>query len=860
MSLRRKIRRFFARLFGRSSYVSLAEYRRVQTEAFVEGFLAVQRVKDELETIKAKLQEEQAAREALETRLRTARRNAATARRNQRNLQHALDEANRALREETEKRQQLEEQLRALEQERSLVHAGPEQGDNVAPDSEITAEDSANEEATEQPLRLETQETVEMAPAPSQAPPPEQEQATSEDPLEHETRPSAGAGRRRRSTTPDGSGSQASNRPQAPPDELDERPTFRRDNIHPIFRGGSRRRLAAEDEVSEAEESQRVRDNQRADALFHLECWFDSWDWHLVLVAEQQDIECNGAVEQQGQLVRWRILSLDEPITVTRQKHAGIETISVNEQLELPLVFRLSGEFREGRRVRTISNGTYLVIHEADEDFGDIDPECMQFVDVSLQGCRGLLVIAEDENAISPLPLEPSGRSLQNAVTLAGDILYDEESPTLFRAPPVLRVLDLREWRRVNLIVLGEEGPGRQRWRTSFRPQADQLEQRLPPSLHQRPHGWYFLRFYGYDATTQHWQLLHSDHFRFVSQLQALEINRPPLLSHDNRPITVTFRHQHDCAITPAVQSDDQALSPEHQVENELKITTYPWIPSPASPKLSFEIQVDGFQTTITVGARRAWWAVATEMPSNTRWGTSTASLDRNDLSPTSETKLWVKFSEERLTERIEVGFGQMRAFAVGADDLIREIPLRNFTDGVQYGQGVQRLRLKTPDGDKVTAAEVKTLVRCTCCRVELSSLQQSIIHIKSLLNSGDPEHLDYFFPALSYDQIRERQPNSFPFRIFKCSYCDTYTQQMNPFVVTAQTAMETHVSTVHRGRDVAFQAINDANRIREHVIHNLPNLRRCRFCDEEFELTEVKTTGRRHLLQAHENDLWEVE
>jgi len=69
------------------------------------------------------------------------------------------------------------------------------------------------------------------------------------------------------------------------------------------------------------------------------------------------------------------------------------------------------------------------------------------------------------------------------------------------------------------VIVIGEEGSGRNRWRTQFSPQESMIDQKMPDDLANRQGGWYFVRIYDKDDN-----LLESMDFRFSAGLKSIQI------------------------------------------------------------------------------------------------------------------------------------------------------------------------------------------------------------------------------------------------------------------------------------------------------------------------------------------------
>ena len=96
-------------------------------------------------------------------------------------------------------------------------------------------------------------------------------------------------------------------------------------------------------------------------------------------------------------------------------------------------------------------------------------------------------------------------------------------------------------WADVGTVVIGEEGSGRGRWRTSFSPAPEGRERDLPAEVAPRKDGWYFLRFYDVND-----ELIDSLDFRLVHALTGIKVMQPsPLPPEGKHELAhVEFRHE----------------------------------------------------------------------------------------------------------------------------------------------------------------------------------------------------------------------------------------------------------------------------------------------------------------------------
>ncbi len=214
------------------------------------------------------------------------------------------------------------------------------------------------------------------------------------------------------------------------------------------------------------------------------------------------------------------------------------------------LLFKLSGQdLNQGHYVASLATGSYLVMvpetWECAEEFSKANPVEPEFV--SLNGYRAHFYTFEEARKGQITFCTPEGERIPikartSRFELVGTRLQDASKgvgPLFGSKPPQLRILSGQEWTGVGTIVVGEEGSGKQRWRTQFCPDTKHQEQDLPSEVAARGGGWYFVRIYDTNDN-----LLESLDFRFVCALQDIII---PSLS----PIPSEDGHKPACAAIP---------------------------------------------------------------------------------------------------------------------------------------------------------------------------------------------------------------------------------------------------------------------------------------------------------------------
>ena len=418
------------------------------------------------------------------------------------------------------------------------------------------------------------------------------------------------------------------------------------------------------------------------------------------------------------------------------------------------LLFKLSGDQNRGRIVKYPSSGWYLVVvpHHWERDISlsglpPVSPE-----PVSITGYQGHFFVLTGNTGESicfqapgrkPAIIRP--KKLQ--VELSGDRLDDAEDmtvPLFGTMPPRICALNGEIWHDVKTIILGEEGPGRGRWRTEFQPEVERLEQKMPAELMARKGGWYFLRFYDTNDN-----LIDSLDFKFLSGLKAIEKKLSSALpSVDGHEIAVVnFIHDPDCVVQP--------LENASHVETIKRNDNSTLISLPASPAYDETYwlirSINGPQIEVAIILERIWWGIGTEELVPSEWTDRIIDLSRTDFYATSETVLWLKSLKRGWSDNVLIGFDEQRArkTSVRVNESAFAMPLREFVDSPEVDDRRSEFFLKIYKGSQScdVALLPKAKFRCaqpSCDFVTMDS--------KAMAEHVKIEHIQLFIKPLNYN------------------------------------------------------------------------------------------------------------
>lgn len=420
-------------------------------------------------------------------------------------------------------------------------------------------------------------------------------------------------------------------------------------------------------------------------------CWNEGRSWIVgIEVPEKLEII---SVAQNGELLeqdytdesRYRLKHVEGKVKVTWTE--GEKNISLAGPGRNYLIFKMRENWKEpGRLVRYSTTGYYFVIvpqeWERNEEVtgpASIAPESVQldgykahFFYQERKSDTAIDFIASDGERIQ---VESGGARFQ-LVGREIDVASGYMGPLFGEQPPLIQTLDEKRWGNVGVIVVGEEGSGRNRWKTQFDPQVGNKEQELPEEIANRRGGWYFVRIYDKND-----DLLESMDFRFMVALKDIYMESSDYLpgpnGYDN--VTVQFIHQTDCKVELTDEDAQDAI----EIRRERYQTTATVPPTADRDKTQWILRDGDAEIKVTVLVERVWWAFGVIGADHTDWVDKPIILSREDFAATSNKALFVRLPRPRFVRKIDVGFdrAKSRPYQVEVKEEEITIPLRDFGD-----------------------------------------------------------------------------------------------------------------------------------------------------------------------------------
>jgi hypothetical protein len=280
----------------------------------------------------------------------------------------------------------------------------------------------------------------------------------------------------------------------------------------------------------------------------------------------------------------------------------------------------------------------------------------------------------------------------------------------------------------------------------------------------------------------------------------------------------------------------------------------------PASPnanQIPLRFSSRSFSVKFAIEIPRLWWAIVdSNQPAEaTEWSDQSIIVHHRDFHPTSkrELRLQLPAKYRPLIEGVGFDIDGLRSLLRTGEAGCYCVPLNSYYDDRRLSDtaAARELRLYAWHEDnpvQVALATVETTYRCALC--------SSIVEEWDLKNHVAKHALEAV-PEVKYEEIRDRFLQDLPRTILKCAYCGEFYVPV-PEGTNPDGAMKEHIekdcikANVSFGpRNNSYHVVTDASEVRAHLYAHLPVLRRCSFCDKEFQDAEE---GRivEHIMTSH--------
>jgi hypothetical protein len=451
---------------------------------------------------------------------------------------------------------------------------------------------------------------------------------------------------------------------------------------------------------------------------------------------------------------------------------------------------------------------------------------------------------------------------------LEGNCISDSPSrlgPLYGLNPPKIKANLSTDWNEVEVIVLGEEGIGRNKAKWQLFPRGTTQIQDLLARRIEQTSGWYFLRFYDREDN-----LIESCDFRFVTDLVTIDFPRgliiPTIHGHESQKIVL--RHNKPLSIT----SEQHELFAQHISETETQLLMLP------EPKYdSSEWRLDE-KVPAKFELNRLWWGIADENAEkiDIEWQDKPLELEESQFTAISSEVVWIKMPKVAIIA-VEYGFRRenLRRLPFAHRGGKFTIPLREFSSAPDLQENEANFQLWITElGPNVIPLKYQVTIfsirkkywhcRISQCSFLAEEWYRTEAHFREL-------HSEYGFRILTYVEAQEKglYGNRFPIRIYQCPYnSEHFVDATSPFH-SANSLMTFHIErecddarkdTRVGPIKVGFEVVKEVERIRQVHLPTLPIWVQCQFCGGFFKKPTVDLSEDiySHLLKIHRKELFE--
>lgn len=502
-----------------------------------------------------------------------------------------------------------------------------------------------------------------------------------------------------------------------------------------------------------------------------------------------------------------------------------------------PVLFRLNGRWDEGRRMRSLSQGSYAVTVPVN---WVASPGTIVLERSAALGHVGAVLVCRVDPDNPLLFVRPNGATWTLSATQprfapVGELLEDsaEQGPLFGPDVPAIVSQHVSDWDAISVIVIGTEGRQRS-WRIYHKPDPSLGTQRLPNALGRRGSGWYFVRLYDHEQ-----ELVESFAFRFVAGLRAIRCKGGDAWPGEegHGPVCVTFASDHPLNLQAGGSYDEEVLA-SAPPETQLRLPAHP-----RSDSTSWILAARrGGPVALDCRVSRVWWRLVRPGDNQREWRDQPLQLRGDDMLATSEARVelrvccapTMRMGAARVLH-IRLGQGPDRTYPLRWHGPLKHVshvsvPLRDLCDDDDFAPRPGGLDLMaTMDGvpGEARLAHVMLGFGCAACNFTSRDPNDLLRHLMR-------EHRSVLFETVAYQDIA-RLDSSLPPKVYVCPYCGYYAR---PSLGSMTTDIANHIErdcekAGSPPRSVTFRMATDIDEVRRAVIPHLPWPFKCLLCGE---------------------------
>ncbi|MEJ5298669.1 MAG: hypothetical protein WHZ52_11600 [Armatimonadota bacterium] len=557
---------------------------------------------------------------------------------------------------------------------------------------------------------------------------------------------------------------------------------------------------------------------------------------------------------------RWKLTGLSSRVTLEWEEGDGSWiSLAPLEPVNEYLLFQLtqSSQRAEGRRVRALTTGSYLLAVPPGVEVSfppDFSPSEQP---LSLSGWRGYLLLDAARLASSSIQVTlVHGRTQSVRVGRpyfhlegieASDALLERYGPLFFAELPHLTTGNTDNWQQIGTVVVGQEGPGRNKWRAHFTPDPKASSQPLPQQIDELGSGWFFVRLYDKKD-----ELFESHQFRYVRDLKGVVLDPADSLlpgPEGHKPVSILLQSEGNLR----VRLEDGAEHLLMESSEQGPRITVPPLPELKEVHLSV-VCGDGWEVPVCLPIQRLWWRLEHDGGSP-QWTDRPVRRTRSLLLTAKDDRILLQIPEGARNLELKAGFDEASALAVTRAGGEAAIALADYAGHPVLGR-LEEIRLSLwirKDGTRM--GEVPLLLSrvelaCRFCPERFGSWESLEFHLRQdHLCEGNSSLLAVFSEKVNYEDVARHQ--GLPVKkYYRCNFRqgDEYCDKIIPVCREHNPTTEFfhHWQSEHIGDPKDRMVVLSAEEVKERFMPELRIPRRCQICKQLF-YTDKKEELERH-------------
>lgn len=311
------------------------------------------------------------------------------------------------------------------------------------------------------------------------------------------------------------------------------------------------------------------------------------------------------------------------------------------------LIFKLLGDnLNYGLMVSNLYFGTYAIVVQNNFKYSEAS-NARLLADPEATGVYNCSVYLFDINNGASICFIDNNNEIikiyakKNSFYLEGNLIensIENYGPLFGGKSPEIKAISDNIWLDIDSIIIGEEGPGKGKWRKIIYPTLGENPLSISDAFPDKANGWYFIRIYNKEK-----ELVESLDFRFVSALKKIEFCEQSFTTNNQNIVGESkVILLHDSYIDIKSVDSQNCFKIEH-LSDERTIISIPLIP--IYDLTNWVICQDNEKNIpLRIILDRIWWSISDDdQHPPVDWINTKTQVKKSELTAQSSKTIWIK-------------------------------------------------------------------------------------------------------------------------------------------------------------------------------------------------------------------------